>query len=85
MLIGKERWKRNSNEDDDPFILSSEVAQVFYCKDLSRHSWHVVLHAPKRLNHAMDTYEDSLVFGARENLDGSAALMGDIMEDDGVS
>ncbi|KAF9606866.1 hypothetical protein IFM89_029465 [Coptis chinensis] len=53
--------------------------------DLSRDSWHVVLHTPKRLNHDADTYEDPLVFEAMENLDGSAALMGDIMEDDGVS
>ncbi|KAF9622386.1 hypothetical protein IFM89_031189 [Coptis chinensis] len=85
VFVSLERWKRNSNEDDDPFILASEAAQVFYCKDLSRDSWHVVLHAPKRLNHDVDTYEDALVFEAMENLDGSTALMGDVMEDDGVS
>ncbi|KAF9601817.1 hypothetical protein IFM89_023348 [Coptis chinensis] len=70
------------NEDDEPFILASEAAQVFYCKDLSRDNWHVVLHAPKRLNHDVDVYEDPLVFEAMANSDGLAsALMGDI---DGV-
>ncbi|KAF9604345.1 hypothetical protein IFM89_006352 [Coptis chinensis] len=73
---------KNTNEDDEPFILASEAAQVFYCKDLSRDNWHVVLHAPKRLNHDVDVYEDPLVFEAMANSDGLAsALMGDI---DGV-
>ncbi|KAF9592119.1 hypothetical protein IFM89_011957 [Coptis chinensis] len=77
-----ERCQRNTNEDDEPFILASEAAQVFYCKDLSRDNCHVVLHAPKRLNHDVDVYEDPLVFEAMANSDGLAsALMGDI---DGV-
>ncbi|KAF9605188.1 hypothetical protein IFM89_014301 [Coptis chinensis] len=47
-----------------------------------RDNWHVVLHAPKRLNHDVDVYEDPLVFEAMANSDGLAsALMGDI---DGV-
>ncbi|KAF9618315.1 hypothetical protein IFM89_000950 [Coptis chinensis] len=74
-----ERCQRNTNEDDEPFILASEAAQVFYCKDLSRDNWHVVFHAPKRLNHDVDVYEDPLVFEAMANSDGLAsALMGDI-------
>ncbi|KAF9588027.1 hypothetical protein IFM89_007202 [Coptis chinensis] len=47
--------------------------------DLSRDNWHVVLHAPNRLNHDVGAYEDPLVFEAMANLDGLAyALMGDI-------
>ncbi|KAF9616804.1 hypothetical protein IFM89_032654 [Coptis chinensis] len=81
-LKGCQMCQRNTNEDDEPFILASEAAQLFYCKDLSRDNWHVVLHAPKRLNHDVDVYEDPLVFEAMANSDGLAsALMGDI---DGV-
>ncbi|KAF9601046.1 hypothetical protein IFM89_015031 [Coptis chinensis] len=82
VYVNLRRCQRNTNEDDEPFILAFEAAQVFYCKDLSRDNWHVVLHAPKRLNHDVDVYEDPLVFEAMVNSDGLAsALMGDI---DGV-
>ncbi|KAF9618535.1 hypothetical protein IFM89_002230 [Coptis chinensis] len=79
VYVNLRRCQRNTNEDDEPFILASEAPQVFYCKDLSRDNWHVILHAPKRLNHDVDVYEDPLVFEAMENSDGLAsALMGDI-------
>ncbi|KAF9599221.1 hypothetical protein IFM89_036347 [Coptis chinensis] len=86
VFVNLERCQRNINEDDEPFILASEASQVFYCKNLSRDNWHVVLDAPKRLNHEVDAYEDPFVFEAMENSDGSAStLMGDIMEDDEIS
>ncbi|KAF9626430.1 hypothetical protein IFM89_033249 [Coptis chinensis] len=61
------------------FLLLKPLKFSIARKDLSRDNWHVVLHAPKRLNHDVDVYEDPLVFEAMANLDGLAsALMGDI-------
>ncbi|KAF9615633.1 hypothetical protein IFM89_025186 [Coptis chinensis] len=63
-----EEFVRNTSEVDEPFILTSEAKQVFYCRDLSRDNWHVVLDAPKRLSQEIDAYEDPLVFEAEQVL-----------------
>ncbi|KAF6167368.1 hypothetical protein GIB67_020674 [Kingdonia uniflora] len=43
------KLQKNSKEDDEPFILTTQASQVFYCKDQSRpnEKWHVVLDSPK--------------------------------------
>ncbi|KAF9600856.1 hypothetical protein IFM89_013452 [Coptis chinensis] len=49
IFVNLGRFMRNTSEVDEPFILAFEAKQVFYCRDLSRDNWHVVLDAPKRL------------------------------------
>ncbi|KAL5703500.1 hypothetical protein ACHQM5_022040 [Ranunculus cassubicifolius] len=63
------RWQKNDNEENEPFIIASEASQVFYCKDISREDWHIVLDAPKRSNTDMDAYEDPIAFDARTEED----------------
>ncbi|KAF9588114.1 hypothetical protein IFM89_007590 [Coptis chinensis] len=76
------RFMRNTSEVDEPFILASEAKQVFYCRDLSRDNWHVVLDAPKRLSQEIDAYEDPLVFEARTRVNDSSSttLLEDVLE-----
>ncbi|KAF9602926.1 hypothetical protein IFM89_032808 [Coptis chinensis] len=71
VFVNLGRFMRNTSEVDEPFILSSEAKQVFYCRDLSRDNWHVVLEAPKRLSQELDAYEDPLVFEARARANDS--------------
>ncbi|KAF9609685.1 hypothetical protein IFM89_017884, partial [Coptis chinensis] len=77
-----EEFMRNTSEVDEPFILASEAKQVFYCRDLSRDNWHVVLDAPKRLSQEIDAYEDPLVFEARTSANDSSSttLIEDALE-----
>ncbi|CAH9128299.1 unnamed protein product [Cuscuta epithymum] len=56
------RFRRNSSDDDEPFIHASEATQVFYCKDETRDDWHLVLESPKRLSHDVDAYQDPFTF-----------------------
>ncbi|KAF9603801.1 hypothetical protein IFM89_037935 [Coptis chinensis] len=75
--------RRSTSEDDEPFILDSQIKQVFYCKDLSRDNWHVVLDAPMMLSQEVDAYEDPLVFEARTKEDSSSInLLEDILVND---
>lgn len=56
------RFKRNTNVEDEPFIHASHASQVFYCKDETRETWHIVLESQTRLNHDMDAYANPFVF-----------------------
>ncbi|KAF9614193.1 hypothetical protein IFM89_015701 [Coptis chinensis] len=82
VFVNLGRFMRNTSEVDEPFILASEAKQVFYCRDLSRDNWHVVLDAPKRLSQEIDAYKDSLVFEARTSANDSSSttLFEDILE-----
>ncbi|KAF9609243.1 hypothetical protein IFM89_014437 [Coptis chinensis] len=82
VFVNLGRFMRNTSEVDEPFILVSEAKQVFYCQDLSRDNWHVVLDAPKRLSQEIDAYEDPLVFEARTSANDSSSttLIKDVLE-----
>ncbi|KAF9587490.1 hypothetical protein IFM89_003429 [Coptis chinensis] len=82
VFVNLGRFMRNTSEVDEPFILASEAKQVFYCWDLSRDNWHVVLDAPKRLSQEIDAYEDPLVFEARTsaNYSSSTTLIEGVLE-----
>ncbi|KAF9597937.1 hypothetical protein IFM89_022755 [Coptis chinensis] len=82
VFVNLGRFMRNTSEVDEPFILASEAKQVFYCRDLSRDNWHVVLDAPKRLSQEIDAYEDPLVFEARTSANDSSSttLIEDALE-----
>ncbi|KAF9601100.1 hypothetical protein IFM89_016287 [Coptis chinensis] len=82
VFVNLGRFMRNTSEVDEPFILTSESKQVFYCRDLSRDNWHVVLDAPKRLSQEIDAYEDPLVFEARTSANDSSSttLIEDALE-----
>ncbi|KAF6157972.1 hypothetical protein GIB67_015288 [Kingdonia uniflora] len=56
------KLKRKSKVDDEPYCLSSQASQVFYCQDPTRTDWSVVINAPKRLDKDIDAYEEPLVF-----------------------
>lgn len=60
-FVNMEKFKSNSNEDDEPCILASQASQVFYCKDPKKDYWHVVLDAPKRLHRDVDSYDEPLI------------------------
>ncbi|CAH9084005.1 unnamed protein product [Cuscuta epithymum] len=62
IFVNFARFRRNSSEDDEPFIHASEATQVFYCKDETRDAWHLVLESPKRLSHHVDAYQDPFIF-----------------------
>ncbi|KAF9595364.1 hypothetical protein IFM89_000282 [Coptis chinensis] len=50
IFVDLSKFKGSSKIVDEPFILASQASQVFYCKDLTRIGWNVVLHAQKRMN-----------------------------------
>ena len=65
----------------DPFILPSQAKQVFYSREDDASNWYVVMRAPPRGYHELETKEDL----------GGAPLpvqevddMGDDMDDDSV-
>ena len=42
----------------DPFILSSQAKQVFYSREDANSNWYVVMRAPPRGYHVLETEED---------------------------
>ncbi|KAF6168220.1 hypothetical protein GIB67_011605 [Kingdonia uniflora] len=81
IYVNLEELKRISKEEDDLFVLAS---QVFYWKDLTRSDyWHVFLDAPKKLTRDVDAYEDPLVFKGTTH-DGSLdlALAREVMDEE---
>lgn len=83
IFVNLGRFRRNIKEDDEPFIHASQAAQVFYCKDLTRDDWHVVLDVPKRLTKDAYAFEDPLVFEARLMAGSSStSLTDDLNEED---
>ena len=73
------RIQRNVKEDDEPFILTAQATQVFYCKDHNRpiDEWHVVLEVLKRLNEDVDAFEDPFVFLVKTNENALASALRD--------
>lgn len=44
----------------DPFILASQAKQVFYSRESTTSNWYVVLKAPPRGFHELETYDESV-------------------------
>ncbi|KAF6139799.1 hypothetical protein GIB67_009646, partial [Kingdonia uniflora] len=81
--INLAKLQGNSEDNDEPYILTSQTTQVIYCKDHSRPDgqWHVVLDFPKRLSKDVNAYEDPLIFVARINVEDSIlSLVDDVAE-----
>ncbi|KAI3974272.1 hypothetical protein MKX01_030941 [Papaver californicum] len=58
---------RSSKKEDEPFIHASQARQVFFCSDVTRKYWNVVLESPIRSDPNKNTYEDPFVFTATAN------------------
>ncbi|KAI3848360.1 hypothetical protein MKW98_005740 [Papaver atlanticum] len=58
---------RSSKEVDDPFIHASQARQVFYCRDVTREHWNLVLEYPIRSDPNKNALEDPFVFIANAN------------------
>ena len=43
----------------DPFVLASQARQVFYSRESGTSNWYVVLKAPPRGFHELETYDES--------------------------
>ncbi|KAL5722555.1 hypothetical protein ACHQM5_006064 [Ranunculus cassubicifolius] len=79
VFVNLGRFQKNDKEESEPFVLASEATQVFYCKDMTRNDWHVVLDSPKRLNADVDVFEDPLVFEARTRRESLSNLLDDVI------
>ncbi|KAF6160819.1 hypothetical protein GIB67_036020 [Kingdonia uniflora] len=77
------RVNGNSNQQDEPFCLTSQASQVLYCKDPSKDDCYVVIDAPQRLNKDIDAYEGPLVFEARTPAStATSMLLNDLVDED---
>ncbi|MCL7028001.1 hypothetical protein MKW94_006427 [Papaver nudicaule] len=63
-FVNFERFGRSSREVDEPFIHASQAKQVFYCSDVTRKHWNLVLESPVRSHHNLNAFEDPFVFSA---------------------
>ncbi|XP_026430305.1 uncharacterized protein LOC113326842 [Papaver somniferum] len=61
------RFMRSSKEVDEPFIHASQARQVFYCRDVTREHWNLVLESPIRSDPNKNALEDPFVFTANAN------------------
>lgn len=66
-FVNFEKFQRCSKEVDEPFIHASQAYQVFYCKDLTRKHWNLVLESPIRSDPNKNAFEDPYVFTATAN------------------
>ncbi|XP_026433102.1 uncharacterized protein LOC113330515 [Papaver somniferum] len=55
--VNLSKMKNKVRVSDEPFILASEAAQVFYSKDLTDEGWSVVLHSHQGLTCSVDKFE----------------------------
>ncbi|XP_026420666.1 uncharacterized protein LOC113316735 [Papaver somniferum] len=55
--VNLSKMKNKVRVSDEPFILASEEAQVFYSKDLTYEGWSVVLHSHQGLTCSVDKFE----------------------------
>ncbi|RZC56006.1 hypothetical protein C5167_014861 [Papaver somniferum] len=72
-------FARSSKEEDEPFIHASQVSQVFYCSDLTRKHWNLVLESPIRSDPHINAFEDPYVFTATSS---DAPLISETVGDD---
>ncbi|XP_026459632.1 uncharacterized protein LOC113360327 [Papaver somniferum] len=66
-FVNFRRFMRSSKEVDDPFIHASQSRQVFYCRDVTREHWNLVLESPIRSDPNKNALEDPFVFTANAN------------------
>ncbi|KAI3877251.1 hypothetical protein MKX03_016055, partial [Papaver bracteatum] len=52
----------NSREVDEPIIHASQARQVFYCRDVTRKHWNLVLESPIISDPNKNALEDPFVF-----------------------
>lgn len=60
--INLSKMKSINRVVDEPFILASEVSQVFYSTDLSPEGWSVEFHSSQKLTYAVDKTEYLTVY-----------------------
>ncbi|KAI3895605.1 hypothetical protein MKW98_025396 [Papaver atlanticum] len=53
---------RSSKKVDKRFIHASQARQVFYCRDVTREHWNLVLESPIRSDPNKNALEDPFVF-----------------------
>lgn len=78
-FVNFEKFVRSSKEEDEPFIHASQASQVFYCSDLTRKHWNLVLEFPIRSDPHMNAFEDPYVFTATSS---DAPLISETVGDD---
>ena len=57
VMVNLSKFMSKNAIQDEPFILASQTTQVFYCKNVKLDGWSIVLHTPKRLSKAIDSFE----------------------------
>ncbi|KAI3904117.1 hypothetical protein MKW98_021703 [Papaver atlanticum] len=77
-FVNFERFMKISREVDEPFIDASQARQVFYCQDVTRKHWNLVLEYPIRSHLNKNAYEDPFVFtGATNEASSISTTVGD--------
>ncbi|XP_026384816.1 uncharacterized protein LOC113280404 [Papaver somniferum] len=66
-FVNFRKFMRSSKEVDEPFIHASQARQVFYCRDVTREHWNLVLESPIRSDPNKNALEDPFVFTANAN------------------
>ncbi|XP_026438585.1 uncharacterized protein LOC113337122 isoform X1 [Papaver somniferum] len=66
-FVNFRKLMRNSKEVDEPFIHASQARQVFYCRDVTREHWNLVLESPIRSDPNKNALEDPFFFTANAN------------------
>ncbi|KAI3852298.1 hypothetical protein MKX03_018943 [Papaver bracteatum] len=77
-FVNFERFMKSSREADEPFIHASQARQVFYCQDVTRKHWNLVLESLIRSHPNKNAYEDPFVFtGAANEASSISTTVGD--------
>ncbi|KAI3920106.1 hypothetical protein MKW98_001362 [Papaver atlanticum] len=78
-FVNFKKFMKNSREVDEPFIHASQARQVFYCRDVKRQHWNLVLESLIRSDPNKNAYEDPFVFtGAASEAPSISATVGDV-------